>query len=330
MPTRRLSRAELIKQAQLAAVDADKHCQRMAKLHGPLRVGHIVTLPLRVELDTWLIAKEHPEDPRLLLAVPADPWRVSEVGPLDVESTRTIKLDCVAPGFRTPEYVYRCNFSLWLEQVLVGDLPRADVATRTDVARVQELLHKLFAGESIASPEEHEAWAYDDDYMEWCGVVERSREAAFQWHEMLGTVIRVEDTQAEPPSVLRRVLPKLRRLFPQTEHSLPALAAKGSGPLADIVAWQREAATPRYASIDASRGLYAIWTRDRIELCWVATARDQKPPVVYQQGDQLQRVRWQPVGPAARLPQSAADIPWSGDRVVLRLGKRARPIVLLR
>jgi hypothetical protein len=331
MPARHRSRHELAEQVRLAAIKAAKHQKKMDRLRGPVRVGQIVVIGVRKPLYMWLIAKEHPEDRRLLLAVPADPWRVSEVGPLDVESSLTIRSDSIAPGLKLPKYVYRCNHALWLEQVLIGDLSRADVAPPADVKRVQELLEKIFAGSPIASAEEHGAWMYDQDYMEWFQVVEASREAVYRWHNRLGRVIRADvDTQSEPPTALRRALGKELRHY-QQHHDYP-LAAEGTGLAARLDRLVRNAARARYTTIDADRGLYAIWQLTGVELWWIPPSPNSRPPAVYhQQADQWQRVAWERRRAAGSSPpQFIAQLPWSDDRVVLRLGARGAPVALLR
>src|SRR5690242_2367781 len=97
----------LARMAGQAAAQARRREVARACVQGPPRPGDLVVIPTAAPVIHWLLVKVHPEDSRLLFAVPADDN--PEAGPDDV---------------RVPEdrpwgpATFRCGFGLWVE----GDL----------------------------------------------------------------------------------------------------------------------------------------------------------------------------------------------------------------
>jgi hypothetical protein len=125
---------------------------------------YVFALPVDVALE-WLVVREHPDDPDLLLAAPADDFPL--VGTPDVLLPRE--------SARRP-LTARCGETLWLPRDAFSSGIHAETVPQEVLSLVRRKLAKLSRGRASGSDEQRQV-DLDPEYGYWIGLVERCRDS---------------------------------------------------------------------------------------------------------------------------------------------------------
>ena len=162
----------------------------------------------------WLIVREHPDDPDLLLVAPADDFPLA--GTPDVGLPREL--------IRRP-LTARCGEALWLPQDACALRLRVGTVPKEALSLVRRKLADLFQGQASGSDDQRQS-DIDPEYENWMGWVERSRELlqcrADRTPIDLGQVIPFAQLASRPPAEL------------ESDRPMRVAAESGSPLMADL------------------------------------------------------------------------------------------------
>lgn len=299
-----MKRQDLIRRATRLATEAANNARRydeeLALIQGPARPGDVVVIPTGAPVIHWLIVKAHPDDAKLLFAVPADDN--PEIGCADI---------AVPNEHPWGPMSVRCGFGIWLDADLLDAPRRTGVVSHEMLAAVRMVLGQLVAG-TLQSTSEQILLDSDLDFLAWLAEVDSAREAASAWLAQAGQVVRHAEMATEVPSILRRFLD-----FIIPPASAPGLsyAAEGGGLRGRIS--RRVAATrmPRWLPLKGNAGVHVVSTTEGVRFVW--TGSSGPPPLVRgQDGERFRRSKWNRRDGVC-LSETWA---WSDGSVVFRIG----------
>jgi hypothetical protein len=323
-----MKRQEMIERlAQLAresAAQTRRREEELARVQGPPRPGDLVVIPTTAPVIHWLLVKAHPEDSRLLFAVPADDN--PEVGPDDVRAPE---------GHLWGPATFRCSFGLWIEADLLGPPWRVGQFGEEVLGSVRAVLGRLAAGK-LQATEEQAALDADPDHLAWLDEVEKSRTAAGEWLAAAGKVFLWEEMDPDPPEVLRSFAD---RIAPDKASRL-RYAAEGGGVRNRVSRRLADAYRASWLPTDEP-GLYLVANAEGVRAVWVGPGKPSpllRPGMTEDTEDTVGLMR---PAPRSRGPTSlragkedtggvrwtdekdfqVSEVwPWTDGRVVLRIG----------
>jgi hypothetical protein len=248
----------------------------------------------------WMIVREHPDEPDLLLAVPADDFPL--VGTPDV----------VLPVGRS--LTARYGESAWLPKRAFVSRLRVGAVPPDALVLVRRKLADLARGRISATDDQREA-DIDPEYEEWMDLVQQSRELLGQRLDRtpsdFGVVIPFTQLRGTPPIEFESARPR-------------ALAAEsGSGLLADLgQALALAESGIRYYEFPNGDGgkLVLMAGDDGVQGVW-AGLDDSVPPRLAGLNElgEPQETTWE-TGTLGQLRRAEPILPWIDGQVVVEIG----------
>ncbi len=254
----------------------------------------------------WLVVREHPDDPGLLLLAPADDFPL--VGRSDVP---------LKPEFLERPLTVRCGESAWVpatacpEYLWVGTVPSEAVTL------VRKKLAALARG---SVPDEPGALRIDLDpeYATWLEQVAQARQAVEQRAEAVRmeavttvgerTILPFEGFTTQPPAGL-------------AEEPQLALAAKSGGSLMADLAESLASDVARYSERPVSTGGTLLLTADAggVRVAWRGPVGVEPPALLAFSTIGRVAARWR-VGVEGGMHRAEPVFPWVDGQVVLVIG----------
>ncbi len=285
------------------ARDLELAAARAAQRTGPPAAGDLFVFDTGEDAALeWLVVREHPDDPRLLLLAPGDDFPF--VGPPDVELPR----DVVGRPL-----TIRCGEALWVPDRFCQPRLRTDSVPLEKLRLVRRKIADLARGRTDESKEQRQVSA-DPEYEDWLGLVARARE-------------RLQKRADQAPTDLGLVIP-LEQLTSQLPAELAgepayALAAESGSPLLTALseALVEAEAAIRYheIGIDGSGKLILQATEAGVQAVWAGLTGVSAPELLGRttSGAALES-SWQ-LGPEGKLHRAEPLFPWVDGQMVLTI-----------
>jgi hypothetical protein len=289
--------------------------QRQNWLPGPVPGDLYVFGTGSVAAIEWLVVRQHPDDPGLLLLTPADDFPL--VGRSDVP---------LEPEFLERPLTVRCGESAWVpatacpENLHVGTIPSEAVTL------VRKKLAVLARGNV---PDEPRALCIDLDpeYATWLEQVVLARQAVEQRADAV-------TTEAVTSAGERTILP-FERFATQppaglVEEPQLALAAKSGGSLLADLAESLAAEVARYSEHTLRTGGTLLLTADAggVRVAWRGLAGAEPPALSLIDTTGRVTARWH-VGVQGGLHRAEPVFAWADGQVVLVVGaERSETVVV--
>jgi len=286
-----------------AARDLERTVARASKRTGPPAACDLFVFDTGEEAALeWLVVREHPDDPSLLLLAPGDDFPFA--GPADVKLPREL--------IGRPLTV-RCGEALWVpirfcqQRLRTGSIP---VET---LHLVRRKIAQLARGRADENEEQRQTDA-DPEYEDWLGLVARARELLQQRADQapveLGLVIPFEQLTSRLPA----------ELAGEPQY---ALAAESGSPLltalSEALAEAEAASRYREIDIDCSGKLILQATESGVRAVWVSPAGVGAPKLLgrTESGESMEAT-WQ-AGPEKKLQRAEPIFPWVDGQMVLTI-----------
>jgi hypothetical protein len=265
-------------------------------------VGDLYVFDLAVDAAIeWLVVREHPDDPGLLLMVPADDFPLA--GTPDV----ALPHDLIGRPF-----TLRCGEGLWLPRSLC--LPRLRVGTVPDegVRAIRRKLAELVRGQAVGSDDQRSV-DVDPEYETWIDLVAQARELLQR---------RADPAPAEKRDLVIRFDQLTNRLPAELRSDRPyALAAESGGPLHSALSQAVTAIDVRYHEVAfGSDGKLILMAEENgVRGVWTTSCALSPPRLLgLDQAGGPREASWRE-GPEHRLRRAEPRFPWVDDRVVLEI-----------
>jgi hypothetical protein len=263
----------------------------------------------------WLVVREHPDDPGLVLLAPADDFPL--VGRSDVP---------LKPEFLERPLTVRCGESAWVPATACPEHLQVGTVPSEAVTLVRRKLAALARG---SVPDEPGALRIDLDpeYATWLEQVALARQAIEQRAEAV-------TTEAVTAAGERTILP-FERFTTQPPAGLAeepqlALAAKSGGSLLAELAESLASDVARYSEHPLSTGGTLLLTADAggVRVAWRGPAGAEPPALSAFSSTGRVTARWR-VGVQAGLHRAEPVFPWVDGQVVLIIGAEGPETVVV-
>jgi hypothetical protein len=303
------SRPERLRQAITAAAQNLAGARALAaQRSGPPAPGDLYLFRLGegAALE-WLVVREHPDDPGLLLMVPADDFPLA--GTPDVK---------VPDELAHRPLSVRCGQGLWLPARQLEPHLRVGSLAAEALRQVRQKLAELARGQA-AGTEEQRQTDLDPEYEDWLGEVELMRQRLQEQADQAGRVVLFSDLSRQPPPELA------------TEPQLALAAEPGDELLKGLAeALAGATATVRYheVALGGSGKLFLLADSEGVRAVWVGAATAAPALEGQQAPGQFRSVRWQ-AGPEGRLHRGEPLFPWIDQQVVFRAGTAPPQTVII-
>lgn len=260
---------------------------------------YVFGLPVAAAVE-WLVVREHPDDPTLLLLTPADDFFLA--GPADVALSGEV--------VGRPLTV-RCGEAAWVPAALCEARLRVGAVPGPSVADVRRTLAALARGTQPASADGAETDS-DPEYAAWMALIARAR-------------VALEGRAAPAPGDVGDVLP-IARFTPAppaafTSAAPVALAASSGGPLLQALADEMAAGGPRYWQVPLGPDVDLFLAADAtgVRVAWNGPP-GVEPPALEAVGTAGRvAATWQD-GPATGFRYAAPTFPWADGQVTISVG----------
>jgi hypothetical protein len=292
---------------QQAVAEAARNLQsamaRASERTGPPAPGDLFVFDTGEEAALeWLVVREHPDDPTLLLLAPGDDFPLS--GPPDVALSRELVGQTLT---------IRCGESLWVPLHFCQQRLRTGSVPVGALRLVRRKISELARGRAEETEEQRQT-EVDPEYQGWLALVARAREHFQQRADQtpidLGLVIPFEQLSARLPAELAG--------DPQY-----ALAAESGSPLVSALsdAFAASAAATRYHEIDIDRsGKLILQTIEcGVRAVWTGPIGVGAPKLIGRtvSGEAIEPA-WQ-VGPQGKLQRADPILPWVDGQIVITI-----------
>lgn len=256
----------------------------------------------------WLVVREHPDDPNLILLAPADDFSLAGA------SDEILPVEVIGRPL-----VVRCGESCWVPAAACPERLRVGTLSEEAVRLVRRHLAAVARGESMAGDSGQDD--ADPDYVAWMELVARSREGVQRREDDRaadeGTLILVGQFSPTPPS----------DWAPKPQLSL---AAKSSGPLLAALDSALAAAEPRFQELDVqgSRLLLAA-DADGVRVAWTGQNGSGPPPLTAQGLVGQVEANWMPGAEPGRF-RADTCFPWVDGQVAVTIGTEPHQLLTIR